>query len=378
MSLPTTLRRWFRFSLAELLVATILLGAGVGIYVLASTASFQHDLKLESVRVARLISRDELLVLYTDANRQDQLLKVHLRSGSTTPFVVGITSKFQADNRVYALEVSRDHRIIAISLIATAPLLVVCDATTGKITRVFDDAIPAIVAVSIHGGYIATKDETLPDGTKLGPVYDVTEGKLIPEWRKCAGVRLFLANDSRVLCITPSAAKVIEFPSAKPLFSIGRGACPACVVALADDESCVAIQDEDGTVGLFNPESGSFLGPRIDHGHGEVLADVAIEPSGNLVAASSFSRKITLWNRYTGKQEALIDTGAINQYVAFPERGRLLTLSADGKLTVRRVGANNSEIALYIVAACALAVLILLRLFRRLPAKKARAAVSDS
>jgi WD40 repeat protein len=103
-------------------------------------------------------------------------------------------------------------------------------------------------------------------------------------------------------------------------------------VAFSPKGKTLASGGEDGTVRLWDPETGAEL--RTLRGHGRAVNSVAFSPNGDVLASGSEDKTVRLWDAETGAELRALrgHNGAVNS-VAFRPTGEMLASgSGDGSV----------------------------------------------
>ena len=133
----------------------------------------------------------------------------------------------------------------------------------------------------------------------------------------------------------PNPASLVQSPPrVLPLLRTLTGhSGPVNSVAFSRDGRTLASGSADKTIGLWNPDTGQWLGTLIGHTGG--VNSVAFSPDGRILASASDDRTVRLWNPATGQLlRALTGHSAPVNSVAFSPDGRILASGSDDK-TIR-------------------------------------------
>jgi WD40 repeat protein len=112
-------------------------------------------------------------------------------------------------------------------------------------------------------------------------------------------------------------------------------------VEYSADGRTLAAADEDGSITLIDPESGTQRGLIRDDER--VLRNLAFSPDGGILAAAGETGRVRFWDPMTGQELlALADNASIVHTITFaPDGSAMAYASHDGTVTIWRAGRDN-------------------------------------
>jgi WD40 repeat protein len=105
---------------------------------------------------------------------------------------------------------------------------------------------------------------------------------------------------------------------------------PVTKVAFSPDGTLILTGSEDGTVRLFDGQSGEQI--QVFHGHTADITDIAFSPDGNMVLTGSWDQTARLWDTATGKElKKLVGHTNMVITVAFSLDGKQVLTGSEDK-----------------------------------------------
>ncbi|MCH2612241.1 MAG: hypothetical protein MK006_14350 [Pirellulales bacterium] len=122
----------------------------------------------------------------------------------------------------------------------------------------------------------------------------------------------------------------VAYLATQPIRTLTGHEGPVYSVAFSPDNTTIASGSRDGTVTLWDSQSGAEI--RTLTGHAGIVRSVAFSPDGKTIASVSFDKTVRLWDSQTGEENKTLTAHQRDVHsIAFSPDGKTIAIAGNDK-----------------------------------------------